>query len=141
MPIPAARQKIIERIAAKAARLRKRNDALPVEAFIRQYYRGVAEEDLGESTPDELAGAALAHLRFAAERKRHRPLVRVYNPEGASHTIVELTTDDMPFLVDSLGMVLSQAGLTNSLMVHPVLSVRRDRGGRLVDIEESAGKA
>ena len=42
----------------------------------------------------------------------------------------------MPFLVDSLGMVLTQAGLTIHLMVHPVLAVRRDRRGRLVELAE-----
>ena len=49
------------------------------------------------------------------------------------HTLVLTVTDDMPFLVDSLGMALSRADLAVHLIVHPVLQVRRDRGGRLVD--------
>ena len=35
----------------------------------------------------------------------------------------------MPFLVDSIGMVLTQAGLTIHMMVHPVLPIQRDRAG------------
>ena len=46
--IPAARQKLIERIATSSRRLRKRADPLPADDFIRQYYHGVAEEDLAE---------------------------------------------------------------------------------------------
>ncbi|MGH8187918.1 MAG: NAD-glutamate dehydrogenase, partial [Steroidobacteraceae bacterium] len=138
--IPAARHKLIERIATQTRRFRKRGPSINSADFVRQYYHGVAEEDLAQYPSEELAAAALSHLRFAAVRKAPRPLVRIYNPEEASdgwssrHTIVELTAGDMPFLVDSLGMVLTQAGLTIHMMVHPVLAVRRDRAGRLVEL-------
>ena len=140
--IPAARQKLIERIATTSRRLRKRADPLPADDFIRQYYHGVAEEDLAEYRSEELAAAALTHLRSGSVRRPAQPLVRVYNAEEARdgwtsrHTVVEVTVEDMPFLVDSLGMVLTQAGLTIHLMVHPVLAVRRDRRGRLVELAE-----
>jgi len=61
--IPVARQKLIERIATSSRRLRKRADPLPADEFIRQYYHGVAEEDLAEYRSEELAAAALAHQR------------------------------------------------------------------------------
>jgi glutamate dehydrogenase len=140
--IPAARQKLIERIATSSRRLRKRADPLPADEFIRQYYHGVAEEDLAEYRSEELAAAALAHLRFGSVRKTSQPLVRIYNAEEgrdgwtSRHTVLEVTVEDMPFLVDSLGMVLTQAGLTIHMMVHPVLAVRRDRSGRLVELAE-----
>ena len=97
-------------------------------------------EDLAEYRSEVLAAAALAHLRFASVRKPAQPLVRIYNAEEARdgwtsrHTVLEVTVEDMPFLVDSLGMVLTQAGLTIHMMVHPVLAVRRDRRGRLVEL-------
>src|SRR6186713_3211585 len=140
--IPAARQKLIERIVLAARALKKRGDPLDLEEFIRQYYRGVGEEDLAEYRADALAALALAHLRSATVRKPRKPLVRVFNTDEArdgwdsTHTIVEVTTEDMPFLVDSIGMVLTQAGLTIHMMVHPVLAVRRDRSGRLIELAE-----
>ena len=135
--IPAARQKLIERVALAARAQRRRGDPLDVQEFVRQYYRGVGEEDLAEYRSEALAALALAHLRSAVTRKSNRPLVRVFNTDeqrdgwDSTHTIVEVTTEDMPFLVDSLGMVLTQAGLTIHMMVLPVLPVRRDRGGKL----------
>jgi len=140
--IPAARQKLIERIAVAARQLRRRGDPLDVQEFVRQYFRGVGEEDLAEYRPEVLAALALAHLRSAVVRKPNRPLVRVFNTDEArdgwssTHTIVEVTTEDMPFLVDSIGMVLTQAGLTIHMMVHPVLPVRRDRSGKLEALGE-----
>ncbi|MBT2188600.1 NAD-glutamate dehydrogenase [Sphingobium nicotianae] len=46
---------------------------------------------------------------------------------------------DMPFLVDSIGHCLSEAGLVIHLLAHPILSVRRDTDGRLVAIGDDDG--
>lgn len=140
--IPAARRKLIERIATAARSLKRRGDPVAPDSFVKLYYHGVAEEDLAQYTPEELAAAALGHLRFAAQRRRGKPAIRLYSPsEDAAHTFVEVVVEDMPFLVDSLAMVLNQAGCIIDLMVHPVLAVRRDRAGRLLDVvEESAAQ-
>ncbi len=140
--IPAARKKIIERIATAARRVGKRGDPAAAQSFLRQYYRGVGEEDLGQYSAAQLAASALSQLRFAATRKRGRAAVRVFNTDAArdgwssAHTIVEVVVDDMPFLVDSISMVLNQAILTIHLMIHPIIGVRRDSAGRLVQVND-----
>src|SRR5262249_61905811 len=81
-----------------------------------------------------------------ARRSAGRPLVRVFNPRAdvdgfeSPHTLVLTVTDDMPFLVDSLGMAFGRAGLAVHLIVHPVLQVRRERGGRLADIRANGAQ-
>ena len=75
--IPAARQKLIERIATTSRRLRKRADPLPPDSFIRQYYHGVAEEDLAEYPSEELAAAALACLRGRKHERAEKTLLRL----------------------------------------------------------------
>ncbi len=45
-----------------------------------------------------------------------------------------LVTDDAPFLVDSLGIVFRHAEVAVHLIVHPVLDVRRDGRGRVIDL-------
>ncbi len=136
--IPAARVALIERITRAAPRAARRNELR--QRFLRAYFHGVAEEDLAERSPRQLAQAALAHLEFGAQRAPGRSLVRVFNPQLKSdgfespHTLVLTVTDDMPFLVDSLGMAFARAELALHLIVHPVLMVRRDRRGQLLDI-------
>ncbi|MBM5811323.1 MAG: NAD-glutamate dehydrogenase [Gammaproteobacteria bacterium] len=135
--IPAARRELIDRIAARARR--SATPRLPVAAarFTRLFYRGVSELDLAARNATDLAGAALSLLAFGLRRRAGRPLLRVFNPEPrrdgfhSPHTVIALITDDMPFLVDSLGIVCTQAGLAVRLLAHPVLSVTRDRRGRL----------
>ena len=100
--------------------------------FVALYYAHLAPDDAQERTPDDREGAARAHLRLAEERKPGEPLVRVYTPTfeqdgyDSTHTIVDIVTDDMPFLVDSLSMELTRHGLGIHLVVHPIIGVRRD---------------
>ena len=43
--------------------------------------------------------------------------------------VVLLVTDDAPFLVDTVRIVLERHGVATHLLVHPMLHVRRDPDG------------
>ncbi len=107
------------------------------QRFLRTYFRGVGEEDLAERAPVTLASAARSHLTLGWRRAPGESLVRVFNPDrerdgfDSPHTLVQIVTDDKPFLVDSVGIAFGRAGLAMHLIVHPVLEVRRDARGRL----------
>jgi glutamate dehydrogenase len=150
--IPAARVALIERIAHAASpeekRGRESRSLLELQQrFLRAYFRGVGEEDLAERAPALLASAALNHFEFGAKRTPGQSLVRVFNPDPqrdgfeSPHTLVMTVTDDMPFLVDSLGIVFSRAELAVHLIVHPVLEVRRDGRGRIVEMGANGSHA
>ena len=118
-----------------------------VLAFVAAYYAGVSPDDLAERKPDDLYGAAAAHLNLARRRAPGTPKVRVYNPQveqhgwQSTHTIVEIVTDDMPFLIDSMRMVLNRRGYTSHLVVHPVMRLRRgdgDRAEALLPLDDEA---
>jgi glutamate dehydrogenase len=138
--IPAARQAIIDRVAALARRKRRRGMPVAPDRLARCFYHGVSELDLVQRAPEDLAGAALAQLELGRTRTRGQYRVRVFNPEpgrdgfASPHTVIMVVTDDMPFLVDSLGMVCTQRGLAVHLLAHPVLSVVRDGRGILKSV-------
>ena len=142
--IPSTRIKLIERIAAEA-RQRVAGTALDLRRrFLRAYFRGVGEEDLSQRSADEMARTALRQLETGYQRPAGRALVEVFNPgadaNGLSspHTVVMIVTEDMPFLVDSLGVALSKAGIAIHLLIHPVMWVKRDGRGRLLDVTHGA---
>ncbi len=116
------------------------------EAFLRHYYRSVAPVDLVDRDTLDLYGAALAHLRFGDEREAQETKVRVYNPQieqhgwQSTHTTIEIITDDMPFLVDSVTMAINRLGLMIHLTIHPVLPAVRDKKGALTGIGSPNGK-
>ncbi|HSF97879.1 MAG TPA: hypothetical protein VLA55_04225, partial [Ornithinibacter sp.] len=100
--------------------------------FIGRYFRHVPLDELTSRTPDIYAGAAAGHLKLARDRHPGVANVRVYNPttevDGWSNarTVIQVVTDDMPFLVDSVTGALVGAGIDIHLIVHPQLVVSRD---------------
>jgi glutamate dehydrogenase len=147
--IPPARLALIEKIAAEAkvrGEGRERN-ALR-QRFVESYFRGVGEEDLSGRPPELLARMALAQFELGSLRRvPGQSRVRVFNPEPerdgfeSAHTLVMIVTDDRPFLVDSIGIVFTRASLAVHLIVHPVLDVRRDGRGRLIDLGANGAQA
>jgi glutamate dehydrogenase len=152
--IPPARLALIDRIARTRLDPRQGPSAVSDAArfrelqqqFLRTYFRGVGEEDLAERTPAALASAARSHLQLGWRREPGQSFVRIFNPERqrdgfeSPHTLVQIVTEDRPFLVDSIGIAFARAGLAMHLIVHPVLEVRRDARGRLAGWGTNGGE-
>ena len=110
--------------------------------FCERLFDRVARDDLAARAPaDWLAiGAGLFELMQA--RKPRTPVVRVFNPElkkdgwSSPHTAIEIVNDDMPFLVDSVSLAMTRAGLSVSMLMHPVPAVTRDARGKLLAVGE-----
>src|SRR6201994_4714416 len=117
------------------------------EEFVRQYYHWVPAKDLADRDQVDLCGAVVAHWRTARQRDRGEAKVRVYNPDrerdgwSSPYTVVEIVSDDMPFIVDSVTMELSRQGCNIELMIHPVMRVVRDGDGELTEVLEPGAVA
>ncbi|MFM9048966.1 MAG: NAD-glutamate dehydrogenase [Actinomycetota bacterium] len=104
------------------------------------YYRHVPVEDIAGRTPEDLLGAMVSHIALASDRKPGTARVHVYTPTVESdgwscgRTVVEIVTDDMPFLVDSVSSELTRLGRGPQLVIHPVFRVLRDDEGGLVSV-------
>ena len=116
-------------------------DGVDLRAVLKHFYRHVAPEDLLERESSDLYGAVMAELRLAADRPQGKAAVKVFTPSvsgngwsAGGHTVVEVVTDDMPFLVDSVSMVLSESQHDVHLVVHPQYVVRRDMVGALQEV-------
>ncbi len=135
-----AKAALIEKTVEHARAKLPPDQAARLEAFIRMYYGAVAADDLLERSVGDLYGAALAHLNFGSRRWPSEPKVHVYTPQleehgwSSTHTVVEIVNDDMPFLVDSVSMELVRLGSGVHLIIHPVVRVRRDESGQLLEV-------
>ena len=116
-------------------------EGVDLRAVLQAFYRHVAPEDLLERDATDLYGAVMAQLRLAAERPQGTASVRVFTPSvsvngwsAGGHTVVEVVTDDMPFLVDSVSMALAEEQHDIHLVIHPQYVVRRDLGGQLQEV-------
>ncbi|MFF9360536.1 NAD-glutamate dehydrogenase [Streptomyces griseoluteus] len=115
-------------------------DSEAVLAFLQRYYLHTAPEDLADRDPVDVFGAAVSHYRLAENRPQGTANVRVHTPTveengwTCSHTVVEVVTDDMPFLVDSVTNELTRQGRGIHVVIHPQVVVRRDVTGKLIEV-------
>jgi len=131
------KQEILESVASGVAG----SDGNEHDAeFVRRFFGRVPTAELADKPARDLAGLATGFLDFARRRVGGEIRFRVYNPNvdrhgwESTHTIVEIVNDDMPFLVDSVVLALSELGISAHLIIHPVMRVVRDPGGHLMKI-------
>ncbi|MFF9287656.1 NAD-glutamate dehydrogenase [Streptomyces griseosporeus] len=123
------------------------SDRESVLAFLQRYYLHTAPEDLTDRDPVDVFGAAYSHYRLAENRPQGTANVRVHTPTveengwTCSHSVVEVVTDDMPFLVDSVTNELTRQGRGIHVVIHPQVVVRRDLTGKLIEILPSTPAA
>lgn len=116
------------------------------QVFVEQFFRRIGDEELTARPMANWIGLVRGYLDFLRIRQANVPKIHVYNPTieehgwESTHTVVQVVTDDMPFLVDSVGMVISEMDGLVYTVIHPVLNVERDPGGHVLhlDVEGSA---
>ncbi len=138
--------------AAEVARHGKGASAPPGDELVpilAAYYRHVGTEELADRSDVDVYGAYASHHHLAAERQPGTTKVRVYTPtvaehgwSASGHSVVEVVTDDMSFLVDSLTMELARQHRDAHLVLHPTLDAERDESGQLTALHPvSSGSA
>ncbi|HEX7746441.1 MAG TPA: NAD-glutamate dehydrogenase [Micromonosporaceae bacterium] len=127
-PVPNA-----ERMLAQAVALAGADHE--TAALVNRFWRFAPDEDLVGVTPEEMVTAARAHRELAEQRVPGQLKLRILDPEPEQpHSVIQLVTDDMPFLVDSVTALLTANHLDVHLLVHPLLVVRREPLGRLAEV-------
>ena len=130
--------RLTPRLLAEADKRLSADEAAVLKPFLGQYYQQAATGEFKKYPIGDLYGAVISHWQFGRVRRPERPLVHVYNPDyekhgwQSTHTVVEVVTDDMPFLVDSVSMVLNRNNMTIHHTLHPVFVNRRNRDGRMM---------
>ncbi|GAA1789814.1 NAD-glutamate dehydrogenase [Luedemannella flava] len=102
--------------------------------LINRYWRHVPDEDLAGHTAVSMLAATREHVALAAHRQEGQTRIAVGAEPDGRQTVIEIVTDDMPFLVDSVTGALAQRDHDLDLIVHPQLVVRRDADGALTGV-------
>ncbi|MEW1933509.1 NAD-glutamate dehydrogenase [Rhodococcus sp. NPDC079359] len=106
-----------------------------------EYFEHVDTTAVGASahTPDTTSFHR--HVRLAAQRLPETANVAVHRPSessSAAHqaagSYLQIVTDDMPLLVESVISLLSRLGIEYTDVVHPILSVARDADAKLTGL-------
>jgi glutamate dehydrogenase len=95
-----------------------------------------------------LLAAARSHRLLAGRRARGQELIRVRPPQPVPGkpdddvgAVVEIVTDDMPFLVESVLAGIQRVGAEVKRVIHPIVVVRRAGDGELLEVVTAADPA
>ncbi len=114
-------------------------------ALLARLHAAVPTAELAAMDPGLLAGAAASLFTFALNRRPRETKVRIllpglssgHGPGRTATAVVEIVTEDMPFLVDSALAALAVQGRVVRQLLHPVIPVVRDAAGMLVALEDA----
>jgi glutamate dehydrogenase len=116
-------------------------DASILEVFAQRYLSSLSVTDLRDRTIPELYSILRSQLEFMFQRKPGESKVRIFNPTQAEngwtspHTVIQISHDDVPFLVDSTRMSINRHGYQIHFIIHlGGLKVKRDAEARLIEI-------
>ena len=129
------RQELLAKAAARTEAIPSVGDQL---RYLEAYYHHVDPGELLVAGPERTGAAAAAHALLAARRPQGRAAVEV-RPGGAEallpgHDVIDVVTDDMPFLIDTITMTLAGQDIAAEIVVHPQLLIRRDIAGTLREV-------
>ena len=108
------------------------------ERLAAEFYRHIDPSEMAGRDPEAVVGPVSHILSVARTRPPGEPVVRAVNPTRAEHgwtsgrTVVNVITDDMPFLVDSVSAELNRLGVGIDLVIHPIVAATRDQAGNLL---------
>ncbi len=120
-------------------------------SMIEAYFRHVPVEDQPK-TPQDVLGIVEDHWRVGRRRRQGEVHIRVFNPAQGpgqsetggpgwtdARTVIDIVTDDMPSLVESVIGALTTANVVVHRVLHPILIACRDTDGALISaVDESA---
>ena len=124
-----------KRITAVRKALSSGEDGASLKAFADILFAQAAAEDLVEYSPEALA--AICREAFAFFRTRPEPVaVRISDVPGEdvagrSHTAIELSTANRPFIFNSVLGELQASGHAVRLVVHPIIAAKRNEAGEI----------
>ena len=145
MPSDSEKQKtaLLKQMTAIGRNRLGKNAQKQFAGFLKVYYANVPPQDLLDNEAKELFGLAHGHWKLAQTRKSGRSIIRAFSPDPKKdgwetiHTIIEVITEDMPFLVDSVTAELNRQNLIVHLIIHPIFAVRRNKSGKLLGLNGS----
>jgi glutamate dehydrogenase len=120
------------RLASEAVALC--GDDVTLARLVQRYWRYAPDEDLVGLSPAAMVDATRAHRELAEQRVTGELKLDIAPSPDGEKTLVTIVTDDMPFLVDTVKSALNARNLDVDLLMHPLIVVRREPLGRLIEV-------
>ena len=112
---------------------------MTVDRTVAEAYAATYRGSGHESVAGVPAALIDAHRELAHRRRVGETLVAVTSPVGDAGPALQIVTDQAAMLIDSVTVLLHRLGVAYVALMNPVMRVRRDAEGRLLDVQSGAG--
>ncbi len=137
-------QNIINQVRAHIKKNAPEKEAKLLEAFAQRYFISASYDDLVSRSIEDLYGIVLAHWKFIYQRAPGDAKIKIFNPDKikdgwySTHTVIFISHDDIPFLVDSARMAINHYGYQIHFIVHfGGFKVKRDSHHKITELVTS----
>tara|TARA_R110001592_G_scaffold29350_10_gene106678 strand:- start:57554 stop:62380 length:4827 start_codon:yes stop_codon:yes gene_type:complete len=104
----------------------------------------IIQDDREFFDPQMMATMAMSHWEMAKEREKGEPKLRIYCPNvedgKCRKTVIDIVSDDLAFLVDSVAADINKNNLLIGILIHPNIYTSYDKNGDLKDIKPVSEK-
>ena len=130
MEIESALQNLIDQTA-------RGDRARQLKLFAARLFARLSPELAERLGADRLLAIATSAFDFFSLRSEPIAVRVAAGSDGKAATIVQIAMSDRAFIVDSVLEYFHQLGAPLRMLLHPILAVTRDAGGRLVSFEQN----
>ncbi len=136
------RNKEFELLIKEAQKLLPKDSTEMLIKMLHLLCGNINSEDLEFFDANILVNMAVSHWEMAKRRKKGEPELRVYCPtieDGECRkTIIDIVSDDLAFLVDSVAAEINKHNHLIGILIHPSIYACYDENGDLQDITGEA---
>ena len=100
-----------------------------MQKFKKEFLKALSHEDTAGIPPAKLDAIIARHWGMHQSRRTKLALIEVSNPLESthgwtgSHTVIDITCDDMAFVIDSVTSLLAEKSYLIEIILHPLLSL------------------
>ncbi len=129
---PSYRKHIIETAS-------KKNNTELFKSFVQKFYSYLPVDYMEPDKTDfftSIAEDAFAFCQARGEAKTKVEFLK-HASEKYGGSVLQISTQDQPFIVDSIKTLLAKFGVNIKIFLHPVICLKRSKNGDLIDVSES----
>lgn len=117
----------------------KRDASVPAY-FGKAFFTSISQDDFGRLSDSERGRILSLHWKISQGRNSAQAQVSINNTSPARAdlpplTIINIVSDDMAFIIDSITSLLAERGLPIDMIYHPLLSFKRGAKREIEDVK------
>ena len=109
------------------------------ESFVHKFYSYLPVDYMEPNKTDFFTKIVHESFAFCKSKDSKHKIKFVTNWDGSNYTIMQITTPDKPFIVDSVKGILKRYGVHVKIFLHPLMNIKRSPKGEITDIGDSGG--